>query len=74
MKDYIIRGGEQELPPPYQMKQVEFYSFCIQGNWNAIQSIVDRELNVPASERAHYHVFSDYLFLVFGKATIPCSR
>ncbi|EMF70562.1 hypothetical protein LEP1GSC148_1786 [Leptospira interrogans serovar Canicola str. LT1962] len=27
MKDYIIRGGEQELPPPYQMKQVEFYFF-----------------------------------------------
>ncbi|KON77398.1 hypothetical protein [Leptospira kirschneri] len=67
MKNYIMRGGEQELPPPYRMKQVEFYAFCIQGNQNAIQSIVDRELNAPASGRAHYHVFSDYLFLVFAK-------
>ncbi|TGL73941.1 hypothetical protein [Leptospira yasudae] len=67
MANYIVRGGEQELPPPYQMKQVEFYSFCIEGNRNAIQSIVDRDLNGPANGTAHYSAFTDKLFLVFAK-------
>ncbi|AXR59692.1 hypothetical protein [Leptospira mayottensis] len=67
MTDYIVRGGEQELPPPYHMKQVEFYAFCIQGNQNAIQSIVDRDLNGPASGKMHYSAFTDKLFLVFAK-------
>lgn len=67
MIEYVVRGGEQELPPPYQMKQVEFYAFCIQGNQNAIQSIVDRDLNGPANGRMRYSAFMDTLFLVFAK-------
>lgn len=70
MTDYIVRGGEQELPPPYHMKQVEFYAFCIQGNQNAIQSIVDRDLNGPASGKMHYSAFTDKLFLVFANSNI----
>ncbi|EMJ95355.1 hypothetical protein [Leptospira alstonii] len=67
MTNYIVRGGEQELPPPYSMKRVELYAFCIQGNRHAIQSIIDRDLNEPASGRTHYTAFADEIFLVFAK-------
>jgi len=63
---FIPRGGEQELPPPFVTKNVQFYCFILPGNQDSIQAnICDKYLNHPANGQTDFQVASPFFSLVF---------
>jgi hypothetical protein len=53
-RPYVLRGGQQTYPQPYDIEGVRFYSFVLDADYDALESYVDRVLNGPAGGAVVY--------------------
>lgn len=63
---YIVRGGEQVFAPPFMQTDTRMQGFLVRGTRQALQAVVDRELNGPAAGKASYRVLSSHVLLAYA--------
>ncbi|WP_339669521.1 NAD(P)-binding protein [Dasania marina] len=63
---FIYRGGDMLDHPPFQQQNTKMYGFFIEGQLEAIQKCIDRDLNAAAAGRYHFKPLSNYVMLTFA--------
>jgi hypothetical protein len=70
MNPYIERANEVVTPQPFSLNQSTAYTFVVKADRDALQALVDRELNAPRNPAAgdlYYRVLSRRLLLMFTR-------
>ena len=65
LPDYVERGAEAVLRPPYRAEDVEFYGFAIKASRPALDSLFHRYINEPSGGRYEYRAATDVVLIVF---------
>lgn len=63
---YIERGGEQSLKIPITLTKVHSYCFFLDADQSKLQSVLDRDLNLPSQNQFHYTALGSKVFLVYA--------
>jgi hypothetical protein len=66
---YVEQGGRQVFRPPYVATGAKLICFAVDADRDAIDDLLDRDLNEPAGGAVHYRCASPRVFFVF--ADIP---
>ena len=65
LPNYVERGGEAVLRPPYRADDVDFYGFAIRASRPALDSMFHRYVNEPSGFKYDYRAASDIVLTVF---------